>query len=317
MIYKYFTTAIQYLKRTMLHAIIWFKKRYKRYSILSNHKSYSLKLNPLLRVFLMSKSDTIIDVDTESDCTTTDKDSTYIASSSTSTPQQNNNTQTEPQCPPIPIYYPLFTSESHRYHHFTNSPIRLSKPFGIRIVSLYNYIHTFANEIPPTYFVQSYAIILSPFDIVKRYSDIVSTKGRVKAYIFHCDLDLFTSYMKSEAYYKLKHFCVQNNILIGSYVIQRSDNLFIPRPTFNQKRINAFDFHILDSSCQDKYSSILDIIAYFTQIGIPSNKIVVPFIPDAQINLKMKNLMGYFFRDDLCATYIKRIQLNPEDLAFP
>lgn len=293
------------------------KNKYIRTSIRST-EAYSLHYNPFFAFHYkptsMTETNLVINIDEDSTSTT----STAVPDNETRTnsePRSDEKTYSPPFSP-SPIFYPLFTAESHRYNHFTNSPVRFSRPNALRIFSLNDYA-----RIPPCHFYlqtpKSMAVIVTTHDVMKYFQKIVETEYNTRAYILLCDVDMFTAYMKSEAYYKLRHFCAKKHILLGAYVVQRSDNLYIPAPTFNQKRIFAFDFHILDSSCQDKYSSILDIITYFTQIGIPSHRIVVPFFPDAQINLKSRNLMGYFFRDDLCSSYIRRIQANADDLGFP
>lgn len=298
---------------------IQLKNKYIRTSIRSS-ETYSLQYNPFFafhyKPTLMSETNLVINVDEDTSSITS-----TVTPDDHDEPRTNSSERSEekpysPPFSPTPIFYPLFTSESHRYNHFTNSPVRYSRPNALRIFSLFDYA-----RIPPGHFYlqtpKSMAVIVTTHDVMKHFTKILETENNARAYILLCDVDMFTAYMKCEAYYRLRHFCAKKHILLGAYVVQRSDNLYIPAPTFNQKRIFAFDFHILDSSCQDKYSSILDIITYFTQIGIPSHRIVVPFFPDAQINLKQRNLMGYFFRDDICSSYIRRIQANADDLGFP
>lgn len=319
-----FTAIIRFCKDQVKKSLDYVKKVWDRFNEKETYKkgkpfsqhTYSFYLNPFhfkyfKHLFMTEPKEIVINVDED---TTTDCAST-IRVDEKEAPSPLPRAYSPPFSP-TPIFYPLFTSESHRYHHFTNSPIRFSKPNAMRIFRLAE-----VERIPPCHFYmqtpKSMAILVDQHELLKQYEKVFNYAKLARAFLLYCDIDLFTSYMKSEAYYKLKHLCSQKHILIGTYVVQRSDNLYIPTPSFNPKRVTAFDFHVMDSSCQDKYGSILDMVMYFTQIGIPSNRIVVPFLPDCQINLKSRNLMGYFFRDDLCSSYVRRIQGNADDIAFP
>jgi hypothetical protein len=207
----------------------------------------------------------------------------------------------------------LFQEDKQRFFHFTNSHLVYAKPTPARIILPIN----LAVLSPYTRFLGSYAIVMTLHDIPDVIRHILMFEKSISAIIIKMEIDMFTSCIRHEKFHIIKTWCMERGISFGCYLYQLSDNLHVPVPCYHNSRINAFQFHILDTECENKYASLLDMFQYLQYLGIASRTIVPLFVPYAPFPIQQHNAMGYFFRQDLCEGLISRKrQLSTRDIAF-
>lgn len=207
----------------------------------------------------------------------------------------------------------LFSEDKHRFFHFTNSHQVYAKPTPARIIIPEN----LSILSPYTRFFGNYAIIISLDQIPDALRNLLQFEKFISTVILKIEIDMFTSSIRDERFHTIKSWCHERSINFGCYLYQTCDNLQVPAPSYHSSRVTAFQFHILDTECDNKYASIMDMIQYLLFLGISSRTIVPLYIPHAPYPIQQYNAMGYFFRQDLCEGYISRKRhITTRDLAF-
>jgi hypothetical protein len=162
----------------------------------------------------------------------------------------------------------------------------------------------------------TFAVVLKPEEIPIYVNQLFTFQHILKSVVIRMSIDMFLSNMRSENVFTISQWCAKRNIQLGCYLTQNDDYLYVPNPSFCRSRVYAFSFHILDSGCVDKYASISDMISYLLRLGIPSHSIAPLYIPMAPYPISQLNMLGYFFRDDLCKHHVERTNQKLHDVAF-
>lgn len=240
----------------------------------------------------------------------------------TSSNQRRQRKQSHPQRHPAythhdrtkqnQLYFPLFSREQQRYYHFTNSSVAFCKPLPMRI---YTFQEIMASDID-LLTSHAFGVILKPEEIPIYVHQLMVFEKILGAVILNMDIDMFISAIRNENVFLISQWCMKRNIQLGCYIVQRDEHMYVPEPIYCKSRIYAFAFHILDTCCSDKHTSICDMICYLLRLGIPSHTIAPLYIPMAPSPLQHNNLLGYFFRDDLCKHHVERTNQKLHDIAF-
>lgn len=213
---------------------------------------------------------------------------------------------------PLPMMY---QKDPTRFTHFSNSFAVTTHPMPVVILPL--------SQMPTTVCAphtvdRKMALLVTPRNLSKAVKMLFMWEKHLHSVVIAIEIEMLIGYPRTEEYFIVKQWCFTRNIQLGVYLYQARDHIYVPSPRYRSHTPNVFHFYLLDCGTPDKYANIEYMTQYLLQLGINNSSMFPLYLPESQFPIRDHNCGGYFFREDLCRTYVQRTTFLDcsTDLAF-